>query len=135
MAVGERSSRSATGRMSPERRKLWIMLGALGAIAAVCVATIALMMVRLEEKSASFHPPMTAAEREHLLTPEPNMDIAPRVSDLRYGADVGSNQNASNPTQPSEPSQHLDSENTFIPAQPVHVTGATRHASSLSRAQ
>jgi len=78
-------SRGVTRR----RRVLW-GLGSLMGIVVICVAIIMIMMQRLEARTASFQPPMTALERQRLLPNDPVLDAAPRLDGLRYGEEAGS---------------------------------------------
>lgn len=71
------------------RRVLW-GLGSLMGIVVICVAIIMIMMQRLEARTASFQPPMTALERQRLLPNDPVLNAAPRLDGLRYGEEAGS---------------------------------------------
>jgi hypothetical protein len=75
-------------RMIRRRRVLWGVSSLMGVVV-VCVAVITVMLQRLEARTASFQPPMTALERQRLLPKDPVLDAAPRLDGLRYRDEAG----------------------------------------------
>lgn len=96
----------AYARTRLSRRKVVTILGVLVLVVIACIATIGLMLERLETRNANFHPPMTPAERESLMPSEPRLDVAPSVDGLRYRGEDST----------------------------VTIKGDTRHAQELSHA-
>lgn len=76
-------------RMIRRRRVLW-GVGSLLSVVVICVAVMMTMLQRLEDKTASFQPPMTALERQRLLPKDPVLEAAPRLDGLRYGDEAQS---------------------------------------------
>lgn len=92
------------------KRNVMLGIGVLLGIAAVSVATILSMLERFEAKSASFHPPMTALERQQLLPQDPILNAAPKLDGLRYGRQVEHNAEGYTPVKgdAGEPQGSLD---------------------------
>jgi hypothetical protein len=78
-----------SSRMIRRRRVLW-GVGSLLSVVVVCVAVVMVMLQRLETRTASFQPPMTALERQRLLPEDPVLEAAPKLDGLRYGDEAQS---------------------------------------------
>lgn len=73
------------GARTIRRRKILLGLALLAGVVVVCIASIVLMLERLESRNASFQPPMTALERQRLLPQDPVLVASPKLEGLHYG--------------------------------------------------
>lgn len=112
-------------RRSSRRRLVMYAAGVLCAMAVVGVASIRIMLERLEARSASFQPPMTSLERQRLLPSDPVLQAPKMLENIRYGDKVGAEGGGLTPVQDttllkswSRQSQNLVGSDT--PLEPRH---------------